>query len=100
MNGKNTYKLPEHGMTRRLDFGANVRAVRKTLGLSQEKLAEKIGCDRQTVNRAENGKFSMTLDRAYDLAEGLGVPLAQLLPEAHQELADTRCTLPHYVEGR
>lgn len=37
---------------------ADVRTVRKTLGLSQEKLAEKLGVTRNTVSRWELGEVS------------------------------------------
>lgn len=63
-------------------FGDVVRAKRKSLGLSQEKLAELAGCDRQSVNRVENAAYVPSLTRALHLAAALGVPLAQLLAEA------------------
>ena len=50
-----------------------VRAKRKSLGLSQEKLAEKAGCDRQSINRVENAAYSPSLDRVFKLADALGM---------------------------
>ncbi len=66
---------------RRLSFGAVVRAKRMSLGLSQEKLAEKAGCDRQSVNRVENAAYSPSLDRVFKLADALGLSLSDLFEE-------------------
>src|SRR5215213_9309854 len=66
---------------RRLSFGAVVRAKRKSLGLSQEKLAEKAGCDRQSINRVENAAYSPSLDRVFKLADALGMSLSDLFDE-------------------
>jgi transcriptional regulator with XRE-family HTH domain len=66
---------------RRLSFGAVVRAKRKSLGLSQEKLAEKAGCDRQSINRVENAAYSPSLDRVFKLADALGMSLSDLFVE-------------------
>lgn len=63
---------------RRLSFAAVVRARRKSLGLSQEKLAEKAGCDRQSINRVENAAYSPSLDRIFKLADALEVNLPDL----------------------
>ena len=83
---------------RRLSFGAVVRAKRKSLGLSQEKLAEKAGCDRQSINRVENAAYSPSLDRVFKLADALGMSLSDLFdefdrvdsPAATQSSATTR----------
>jgi putative transcriptional regulator len=66
---------------RRLSFGAVVRARRKALGLSQDKLAAKAGCDRQTINRVENSAYSPSLDRVFKLADALGLSLSELFDE-------------------
>jgi transcriptional regulator with XRE-family HTH domain len=66
---------------RRLAFGAVVRAKRKSLGLSQEKLAERAGCDRQSINRVENAAYSPSLDRVFKLADALGMSLSDLFDE-------------------
>ena len=66
---------------RRLAFGAVVRAKRKALGLSQEKLAERAGCDRQSINRVENAAYSPSLDRVFKLADALGISLSDLFDE-------------------
>lgn len=75
-----------------------VRAKRKSLGLSQEKLAEKAGCDRQSINRVENAAYSPSLDRVFKLADALGMSLSDLFvefdrvdqPTANQSSSATR----------
>jgi len=67
--------------TRRLAFGQVVRARRKALGLSQEKLAERAGCDRQSINRVENAAYSPSLDRVFLLSNALGIGLADLFAD-------------------
>ena len=77
-----------------------VRAKRKSLGLSQEKLAEKAGCDRQSINRVENAAYSPSLDRVFKLADALGMSLSDLFDEfdrvdstaPHQNGSDRRGT--------
>lgn len=59
-------------------FGQVVRAHRLHRGLSQEQLAQKAGCDRQSVNRVENAAYSPSLPRILRLADALGVTPADL----------------------
>jgi ribosome-binding protein aMBF1 (putative translation factor) len=75
--------------TRRLAFGHAVRVRRKALGLSQEKLAERAGCDRQSINRVENAAYSPSLDRVFLLADALGVRLAELLADVDEAYAQS-----------
>jgi len=46
----------------RKEFGKRLLAARTKSGLTQDKLAEKAGLDRVTINRIENGKFKVGLD--------------------------------------
>ena len=55
-----------------------VRARRKALGLTQQELADRARCDLQTINRIENAARSTRLERAYGVAEGLGMSLPAL----------------------
>jgi transcriptional regulator with XRE-family HTH domain len=47
--------------------------------LTQERLAELAGLDRQAVNRIEQGHASPLLDTLILLADAVGVPLADLV---------------------
>ena len=49
-----------------------IRALRKSLGLSQEALAKACGVSRQTINAIENNKYDPTLSLAFSLARALG----------------------------
>lgn len=54
-------------------FGANVRALRKDLGLSQERLAQVAGLDRAYVGHVENGRRNLSLNAMWQLAHALKV---------------------------
>lgn len=60
-------------------FGANVRARRHTLGLSQERLAERAGLDRTYVSGVERGRRNIALVNVRRLAGALGTTPAELL---------------------
>lgn len=75
---------------RRRAFGLAVHGRRIDLGLSQEALAERAHCDRQSINRLEKGRFSVLLDRPWPLAAALEMSLSALIAEAEAMcLADT-----------
>ena len=50
-----------------------IRAARRNSKLSQDDLAERIGCSRITISRAEQGKCGRKL--AKKIADSLGVPV-------------------------
>lgn len=66
-------------LARRRAIGARIRDIRLHAGLTQERLAELAGLDRQAVNRIEQGHQSPILDNLLRLADALGVPLADLV---------------------
>lgn len=63
---------------RRLSFGAVIRARRTALGLTQQQLAERAGCDRQTIVRVETATHSPPLDRVFTIADGLDTTVRAL----------------------
>lgn len=63
-----------------IQFGQKLRAKRKELGVSQEKLALLSNIDRSYVGRVERGEMNITLEKAYELAEALGCDIRELLP--------------------
>lgn len=69
---------------RRLAVADAVRVRRQRLGLSQEQLAAKAGCDRQTINRMENSQHSSLLDRWFEVADALEVRITELLAAADE----------------
>lgn len=70
---------PDSVLTRRRAIGARIRETRLHANLTQEKLAELAGMDRQAVNRIEQGHQSPILDNLLRIADALNVPLADLV---------------------
>lgn len=56
-----------------------IRELRFHAGeMTQAQLAEKIGVTRQTVNAIEQGKYSPSLESAFQIAEVFGVGLEEV----------------------
>lgn len=70
---------PEWVLQRRREIGDRIRAVRRDRRLSQEKLAELAGMDRQAVGKLELGYTSPLLDSLIRIADALDVELADLV---------------------
>lgn len=70
---------PDSVVARRRAIGDRIRAARRDAKLSQEKLAELAGLDRQAVNRIENGHQSPLVDNLIRIADALNVPLSDLV---------------------
>lgn len=64
-----------------VSFGALVRKHRKLKNISQEKLALLCNIDRSYMGRIERGEVNLTLEKIYELAKALEVPVIALLPE-------------------
>jgi transcriptional regulator with XRE-family HTH domain len=61
-------------------FGRHIRAMRRARGLSQERLGDLTGLDRQTMNRLENAAHAISTAHLGALARALQVPAAELMP--------------------
>ncbi|MGN9162992.1 helix-turn-helix domain-containing protein [Clostridium sulfidigenes] len=64
-----------------MDFSKVVKAIRKTLDISQEQLAKELHVSFATINRWENGKNSPNmLERKalYDYSKEMGIDLELL----------------------
>jgi transcriptional regulator with XRE-family HTH domain len=70
---------PEWVLARRRAVGDRIREVRLWQNLTQERLGERAGMDRQAINRIEQGHASPRLDTLIRLASALEVPLAKLV---------------------
>lgn len=62
-------------------FGANVRHYRRSAGLSQEAVAERMGVDRAYVSLIERGEQNATLLSVHEAAQALEVKPADLLAD-------------------
>jgi len=67
----------EHS-TAQLDFGSKVRSIRKSLGISQELLADLSGLDRSYVGGVERGERNVSLGNIEKIAQALGVEIKDL----------------------
>lgn len=59
----------------------NIRAIRRSKGLSQEELAIKLNVVRQTVSKWEKGLSVPDSDMLISISEALGTPVSTLLGE-------------------
>lgn len=71
-------------------IAANLIRYRKSLGLSQEQLAEQIGITRQSINNYEKAKTLPDSKILSTLAKGLGVTLDDILRTPGNELSNFR----------
>ncbi len=60
-------------------FGKRVREVRKSKGISQERLAEMAGIDRSYMGNIERGEKNITLKKAYEICDALDVEIQDLV---------------------
>lgn len=62
-------------------MGENIRKYRKKLGLSQEDLADKARLHRTYIGGVERGERNITLDSMQQIANALGIKVADLFVE-------------------
>ena len=60
-------------------FGLKIKIERVKLGVSQEKLAEKAGLNRNSIGAIERGESSPTLDTINSLAKAFGLSLQEIM---------------------
>lgn len=84
---------PDAIRQRRYDFGKAVALQRRAVGLTQEELADLVGCDRKSINRLENGSHAITLDRLWPVADALHISIGELDQRARQ-IASERSRRP------
>ncbi|MFI9621515.1 helix-turn-helix domain-containing protein [[Kitasatospora] papulosa] len=70
---------PDWVLTRRRAIGDHIRTARLAAGLTQEQVALRIGMDRATYNRIEQGHSAALLDSLIRIADAIGVPLSDLV---------------------
>lgn len=71
-----------------MEFGRRLKMLRLQRGLTQEKLSEVAGLDRNYVSEAERGRMNPTLLTIGRLADALGVDDAALVADTatpHQD---------------
>jgi Predicted transcriptional regulators len=70
---------PDWVIARRRAIGTRIREARLHANLTQEKLGELAGLDRQSINRIEQGHQAAVIDNLIRIADALRVPLADLV---------------------
>lgn len=63
-------------------FGATIRTLRKTVGLSQEALADLAKIDRSHMGKIERGERNVSLLNILRIARAIGAKPSDLLSEA------------------
>lgn len=66
-------------------FGLKLRQKRKSIGMTQNDLADKVGLTRVYIGLIERGTTSITLEKVYKLAAALDCPVSELLPIIGEE---------------
>jgi transcriptional regulator with XRE-family HTH domain len=64
-----------------VQFGARVRALRKSKGLSQEAFAAQCGLDRTYISGIERGVRNVALINIKALARALDISIAELMDD-------------------
>ena len=67
----------------RKELGLAIRRRRDEMGVSQEGLAEMVGCHRNYVGYLEPGEQNVTVDMLARVAKALGCTVSDLVSEAH-----------------
>ncbi|WP_295339783.1 helix-turn-helix domain-containing protein [uncultured Subdoligranulum sp.] len=60
-------------------LGVRIQQYRKALGLTQEDIADRMGCSLTYISKLENGKASCNLERLFELSNLLECDAAELL---------------------
>lgn len=66
------------------EFGMCIRALRNSMGLSQEKFALLIGMDRTYYASVESGKRNISIANIEKIALGLDVPISSIFMKIEQ----------------
>ena len=66
-------------------FGKRIKELRESKGYTQERLAEIVGLEYQTVSRIETGYYFTGYENLIKLADAVEVPLYELFNYSHFE---------------
>lgn len=64
-----------------IELGKNIQRWREQVGMTQEELGMEIGADKGKISRYESGQMVMKVDRLFQIAEVLQVPVDELCPK-------------------
>jgi len=81
------------------DIGSLIREMRKAAGMSQMRLADKIGVSYQQVQKYEKGASKLSVPRLMQIADIFGVPVTAFLDEARiGKVAETQAAYSNVTE--
>ena len=75
-----------------MNTGERIRYWRKEKGLTQQELADRLGCSAANISQYEAGKRNAKIDTLYKISEALNVPYSAFIPRVIIE--DDRVVLP------
>jgi transcriptional regulator with XRE-family HTH domain len=67
-------------------LGENIARLRKSKGLTQEQLSDRVGCVKQNISRVENGGVNPTVYFLYKLSVALEVPVDEIFEQEENKL--------------
>lgn len=79
------------------EIGLAMRASRRRLGMSVQQLAERAGLSLGLVSQLERGLGNPSLQTLRNLADGLSMPLAQLVQPALEDVSVVRSDARHLL---
>ena len=94
---KNDLKAKDKKMAKSL--GVLIAARRKSIGLTQGKLAEQIGIEQESMSRIETGDITPSLSRLISLADALDCSIETLLRPASNRKQDQSLMLEGLLDG-
>lgn len=65
--------------------GENIKRIRKEKGLTQKELGELCGINEANIRKYENGKQNPKIETIRRIANALGVPLNDLMPDSFEQ---------------
>ena len=81
------------------DMGSLIREMRKASGMSQMRLADKIGVSYQQVQKYEKGTSKLSVPRLMQIAGVFGVPVTAFLDETKLgKVAETQAAYSNVTE--
>jgi transcriptional regulator with XRE-family HTH domain len=63
------------------NVGLLIRMARKSAGLSQMELADRVGISYQQIQKYEKGTSEINVSRLYQIAHALSIPLTNFIPD-------------------
>ncbi len=79
-------------------IGKLIREMRKAAGMSQMRLADKIGVSYQQIQKYEKGASKLNIDRLTQMAEVFGVPVVSFLEDKAARVAEAQAAFSNLTD--